>query len=258
MLQGTPVAFTCSPSYTGSSKARSAADKHWGQRDREPLAWAIAELSGDKGLSWSCSLLLSHVHCPFCQDTISVSEGLLCCMGSVLVAAALTALHVLEQTQLVSRHRCSGTSKRHRSPGLLGRSELQPSNPAQKPEQTNQQQLESQNRWRTRLVPSPTALGPVFPELQVAQLSGEALCLVSGAAPAHATVGLMYFWASLHSCCSSCIFRNADGSLQILIIFWLHLLFECNKQTQILQWRPRGHPELLCMLGDPTVSVSLH
>lgn len=146
----------------------------------------------------------------------------------------------------------------HQSPGLLGRSELQPSNPAQKPEQTNQQQLESQNRWRTRLVPSPTALGPVFPELQVAQLSGEALCLVSGAAPAHATVGLMYFWAFLHSCCSSCIFRNADGSLQILIIFWLHLLFECNKQTQILQWRPRGHPELLCMLGNPTVSVSLH
>lgn len=179
-------------------------------------------------------------------------------MGSVLVAAALTALHVSGQTQLVSRHRCSGTSKRHRSPGLLGRSELQPSNPAQKPEQTNQQQLESQNRWRTRLVPSPTALGPVFPELQVAQLSGEALCLVSGAAPAHATVGLMYFWAFLHSCCSSCIFRNADGSLQILIIFWLHLLFECNKQTQILQCRPGGHPELLCMLGNPTVSVSLH
>lgn len=146
---------------------------------------------------------------------------------SVLVSAALTALHVSGQIQLVSRHRCSGTSKRHRSPGLLGRSELQPSNPAQKPEQTNQQQLESQNRWRTRLVPSPTALGPVFPELQVAQLSGEALCLVSGAAPAHATVGLMYFWAFLHSCCSSCIFRNADGSLQILIIFWLHLLVEC-------------------------------
>lgn len=78
-------------------------------------------------------------------------------------------------------------------------------------------------------MPSPTALGPVFPELQVAQLSGEALCLVSGAAPVHATVGLMYFWVVLHSCCSSCIFRNADGSLQILIIFWLRLLFECDK-----------------------------
>lgn len=68
VLQGTPVAFTCSPSYTGSSKALSAADKHWGQRDREPLAWAIAELSGDKGLSWSCSLLLlflpGHHLCP--------------------------------------------------------------------------------------------------------------------------------------------------------------------------------------------------
>lgn len=45
----------------------------------------------------------------------------------------------------------------------------------------------------------------------------------------HATVGLMYFWVVLHSCCSSCIFRNADGSLQILIIFWLRLLFECDK-----------------------------
>lgn len=121
--------------------------------------------------------------------------------------------------------------------GFLGQVSSSPPIPAQKPEQTNQQQFESQNQWRT--VPSPTALGPVFPELQVAQLSGEALCLVSGAAPVHATVGLMYFWAFLRSCCSSYIFRNADGSLQILIIFWLRLLFECHKQTQTLQCRPR-------------------
>lgn len=142
--------------------------------------------------------------------------------------------------------------------GSSGQVSCSPPIPAQKPEQTNQQHFESQNQWRTRIVPSPTALGPVFPEFQVAQLSGEALCLVSGAAPVHAIVGLMHFWAFLHSCCSSCIFRNTDGSLQILIILWLRLLFECNKQTQTLQYRPRGHPEYLYMLGNSTMSISMH
>lgn len=108
-----------------------------------------------------------------------------------------------------------------------------------------QQQFESQNQSRACIVPSPTALGPVFPELQVAQLSVGALCLVSGTATEHATVGVTYFWVFLHACCSSCIFKNADGSLQIHIIFWLHPFPEWKKLTQILQCRPMGYPEYL-------------
>lgn len=136
--------------------------------------------------------------------------------------------------------------------GVLGSSEAgtchSPPIPARNPyllSKPIQQQFESQNQSRACIVPSPTALGPVFPELQMAQLSVEALYLISGTAAEHATVGLTYFWVFLRSCCSSCIFRNTDGSLQIHIIFWLHPFFECKKLTQILQCTPMGYPEYL-------------
>lgn len=212
VLQGSPVVSTCS-SYTESSKAGSAANRQTlGTKGQRAARGQGAELL----MSTAAALPAKTSSLPLRAAVLySVCAGCCSSHSSAHIRANLACVPPSLQWDIKETQ------------GSLGQVSCSPPIPAQKPEQTNQQQFESQNPWRTRTVPSPTALGPVFPELQVAQLSGEALCLVSGAAPAHATVGLMYFWAFLHSCCSSYIFRNADGSLQILIIFWLRLLFEC-------------------------------
>lgn len=116
--------------------------------------------------------------CCFCQDIISVSSGLLC-----------RTVYVLAGPSTLSSHRgkpspCRTTSAagRQADMGVSASSEAGASHsapiPARNPylfSKPIQQQFESQSQLRACIVPSPTALGPVFPELQVAQLSAGAL-----------------------------------------------------------------------------------